>query len=263
MFIVSKIGGFLTLPSNLLLIAGLFGFLLLFTRYMRFGRVLVGLMVVSLGAFGLTGLGNVLIRPLEDRFPAWDQSRGAPTGIIILGGSISPDVSRSRGEVALNEAAERLTIAAKLARQYPDARIIFTGGNGDTFATQSTEADFALLLLMSFGIPREQILVEDRSRTTLENALFTKRLVNPKPGERWLLVTSAYHMPRAMGVFRKADFTVEAYPVDWRVGDPVEALPFDKVSDGLKRSDTAIHEWVGLVGYFLTGRSADLFPAPR
>jgi uncharacterized SAM-binding protein YcdF (DUF218 family) len=105
--------------------------------------------------------------------------------------------------------------------------------------------------------------MEGRSRTTYENAAFTRPLIHPAPGERWLLVTSAYHMPRAMGVFRAQGLNLEAYPVDWRTRGWADAKrPFLTLSGGLGRLDTAVHEWVGLIGYRLTGRTQELFPAP-
>src|SRR5262249_4377809 len=138
------------------------------------------------------------------------------TGLVVLGGAVTPDVSALRNEVALNEAAERMTVAVELVRKYPQARLLFSGGNGELFASGATEAEVALRLFESLGVPRERILLEDRSRNTVENAVFSKSIVNPQPGERWVLVTSAYHMPRAVGVFRKAGFAVEAFPVDYR-----------------------------------------------
>jgi uncharacterized SAM-binding protein YcdF (DUF218 family) len=89
-------------------------------------------------------------------------------------------------------------------------------------------------------------------------------MVAPKPGELWLLVTSAVHMPRAIGVFRKAGFDIEAYPVDWRTrGWSDAAEPFDQLSSGLARTDAATHEWVGLIAYWLSGRSSELLPGPQ
>jgi uncharacterized SAM-binding protein YcdF (DUF218 family) len=238
--------------------------LLLPTRFARAGRVLAFASLIVLAILGLSPAGNALIIPLEERFPRWDATRGAPDGIIVLGGAISPDVSTARGEVALNEAAERLTVAAELARRYPDARIVFSGGSGALIYDEGAEAPLALRLLESLGIPRARITLEDRSRNTVENAVLSKAIVQPKPGERWLLVTSAHHLPRAVGVFRKAGFPVEAYPVDWRTRGADDALrPFASVGDGLRRSDTAVREWVGLAVYWLTGRSSELFPGPR
>lgn len=262
-FLLSKILGFFTVPSNLLIILALLGVLLLGTRFARAGRRLLIGSVIALAMIGLSPLGNLLIIPLEERFPPWNESQGGPDGIIVLGGSISADVSAARNIVALNESAERVTVVAELARRYPAARIIFTGGDASLIFKQDSEAQFAGRLFESFGVPPSRVVIEDRSRNTIENALFTKDLVNLQPGQRWLLVTSAYHMPRAMGVFRKVGFPVEAYPADWRTRGVEDAwYPFGVVSDGLRRTDTAVREWVGLVAYWLTGRSSELFPGP-
>ena len=263
-FPLSKILGFFAIPSNLVVSVGILGLLLLPTRFARAGRVLAFASLIVLAILGLSPAGNALILPLEERFPRWDATRGAPDGIVVLGGAISPDVSAARDEVALNEAAERLTVVAELARRYPGARIVFSGGSGALIYDEGAEAPLALRLLESLGIPRARITLEDRSRNTVENAVFSKAIVQPKPGERWLLVTSAHHLPRAVGVFRKAGFPVEAYPVDWRTRGADDALrPFASVGDGLRRSDTAVREWVGLAVYWLTGRSSELFPGPR
>jgi uncharacterized SAM-binding protein YcdF (DUF218 family) len=262
-FVLSKILGFLAIPSNLVALAGLIGVALLLTRHGRSGRRLVVASLVLLAVLGLSPIGNALIIPLEQRFPPWDAARGAPAGIIVLGGAISPDISLARNVVALNESAERLAVVAELARRYPDAKILFSGGTGALLYSEGIEADFALRLLQSFGIARERILLDSRSRNTVENAQFSKEIAQPKAGERWLIVTSAYHMPRAVGVFRKASFPVEAYPVDWRTrGDEDVLRPFFTVGDGLRRTDTAVREWVGLAVYWITGKSSELFPGP-
>jgi uncharacterized SAM-binding protein YcdF (DUF218 family) len=115
----------------------------------------------------------------------------------------------------------------------------------------------------ALGIAPARITLEGKSRNTVENAVFSKEVVKPEPRERWLLVTSAYHMPRAIGIFRKAGFAVEPYPVDWRTPGWEDTLrPFPTVGDGLQRTDTAVREWVGLAIYWLTGRSSALFPGP-
>jgi uncharacterized SAM-binding protein YcdF (DUF218 family) len=262
-FTLSKILGFFANPSNLVISVGILGLLLLATRWARAGTWLLAASFIALAILGLSPVGNALMIPLEQRFPPWDASRGPPDGIIVLGGVISPDISIARNEVALNEAAERLTVVAELARRYPNARILFSGGTGALVHGEGSEAPFARRQLESFAIPRARILLEDRSRNTVENALYSKQMAQPMPGERWLLVTSAYHLPRAIGVFRKAGFPVEPYPVDWRTRGVEDALrPFQTVGDGLRRVDTAVREWVGLAVYWVTGRSSELFPGP-
>jgi uncharacterized SAM-binding protein YcdF (DUF218 family) len=262
-FILAKILGFFALPSNLLISLGLLGVVLMATRFARAGRRLAVFALILLALVGLSPIGNAIILPLEERFPAWDASRGAPAGIISLGGAIDTVVSPVRNEAALNEAAERITAIAELARRFPEARIVFTGGSGRLIHDDATEAEFAARLFASFGIAKERITLEDKSRDTLENARFTKAILQPKPGERWLLVTSAHHMPRSVGVFRAAGFPVEAFPVDYRTRGAIDLTRgFATLGDGLRRTDTAMREWVGLLIYRMAGRTAELFPAP-
>jgi len=262
-FALSKIAGFFALPANLLIAIGIAGLVLLCTPFRRLASWLVVTSVVFIAIAGWSPLGNVLILPLEQRFAPFDPSRGPPDGIVVLGGAIAPAVSAARGVVALNEAAERLTVTAELAHRYPKARIVFSGGSNALLSDPIAEAPFAVDELEALGVARNRITAEEQSRNTIENAVFSRLVAQPKPGERWLLVTSAYHMPRAVAAFRAAGFPVEAYPVDWRTRGPIDALvPFDSLSDGLARTDAAVHEWVGLLVYRLSGRTKELFPAP-
>ncbi len=263
-FVLSKTAGFLAVPSNVMVLIGLIGAMLLLTRYARAGRRMLVASVVLIVVCGWLPTGQMLSSLLEDRFPKWDASRGAPDGIVILGGALNPDLSRARGQIALGGEAERFTEVATLARLYPAARIVFSGGTGALTEKGLPEAIYVTPLLESFGIPASRITLEDRSRNTEDNARFSKELVQPKPGERWLLVTSGIHMPRSIGCFRRAGFDVEAYPVDWRTYGRDALFTFNtRLSEGLGHTDAAIREWVGLVVYRLTGRTSALFPAPR
>jgi len=262
-FVLSKVLAFFTVPSNVTIAIGLIGLVLLCTRYTRIASWLIVTSVVLIAVLGLSPLGNVLILPLEQRFPPWDASRGAPDGIIILGGAISPEVSAARGTVELDEAAERITAAAELARAYPNARIVFSGGSSALMFDEGIEAEFGVRELRALGVAPSRIVAEGRSRNTIENAKLSRQFADPKPGERWLLVTSAHHMPRAIAAFRAAGFPVEPYPVDWRTRGAQDALrPFLSLAQGLGRTDTAVHEWIGLIAYRLGGKTTELFPAP-
>lgn len=262
-FTLSKIAGFFAVPSNLIAIAGLVGLCLLLAHRRRAGLALLVISTVLLAIAGLSPLGNVLLLGLTERFPPW-QSTGNPDGIIVLGGAIDSEVSAARNTIELDASAERVLTMLRLARRFPQARIAFSGGSGNLFLNSVSEAPIAARLLEEFGVSRDRIVLEDGSRTTAENASMLRAMLAPKPGERWLLITSAFHMPRAIGVFRKAGFDVEAYPVDWRTRGWADAtVPFDRLSGGLSRTDVALHEWGGLVIYRLAGRSAELFPAPR
>src|SRR5438874_8938102 len=158
-FVLAKMLGFFALPSNILISLGLLGIMLMATRFARAGRRLAVTALILIAIAGLSPLGNALILPLEERFPPWDASRGAPTGIISLGGAIDTVVSPPRGEVALNEAAERLTAMAELVRRYPQARIVFSGGSGRLIYDGATEAALAVRLFESFGIAKQRVIL--------------------------------------------------------------------------------------------------------
>ncbi len=263
-FVLSKTLGVIILPTNFLLLLGLFGALLLLTRFRAAGGKVLVLSIVLLAISAFSPLGNVLLYPLESRFPSWDASRGAPDGIIVLGGPIDTDVSAARNTPVIRGAADRIVAGVALARKYPDARVIFSGGSPNLISNEAKEADYAAMIFDSLGVdPKRRLIIERQSRNTLENAEFSKALANPKPGERWLLVTSAFHMPRAIGLFRKAGFPVEPYPVDWRTGDISSLASFTtNAPEGLLKTDFAVREWIGLIAYRLTGKIDDLLPGP-
>jgi uncharacterized SAM-binding protein YcdF (DUF218 family) len=262
-FFLSKTLGTMLLPVNFLIGAGVLGAVLLPTRRAVLGRKLLAISVLLLALFGFSPIGKLLILPLEQRFPRWDASRGVPDGIVVLGGAIDPDLSAARGRAVFTHSADRIVATAMLARQYPNARIVFSGGSANLlFDDSAKEADYALSVLEDLGVAKERLTAERRSRNTIENAEFVKAVANPKPGERWLLVTSAFHMPRSIGLFRKAGFAVEAYPVDWRVGGPAD-LAFSSIAlNGLERTELAMREWMGLAAYSVTGKLDQFLPGP-
>jgi uncharacterized SAM-binding protein YcdF (DUF218 family) len=262
-FILSKTLGQMVLPSNLLILLGLLGLAAMLTPLRRAGARLAVVCFVLLALAGLFPFGAVLGHALESRFPPWDEARGAPDGVIVLGGGLLPELSRQFGEPIVSGDAGRIVAMVKLARAYPQARIVYTGGDASLLGDGAAEADFLYPLLDSFGVLRSRVILESRSRNTAENAAFTKELVKPKPGERWLLVTSAQHMPRAIGCFRAVGFPVEAYPVDWQTRTELRFAISRTFAGGLARADDAVHEWLGLFVYWLTGRTGALLPEPE
>src|SRR5437588_2620369 len=235
------------LPTNLLIALGIAGAILLVTRLAALGRRLLVASVVLLAICGFSPLGKFLLYPLEQRFPPWDAAQGPPDGIIVLGGAIDPDMSVAHDTAVIRTAPDRMIAAAALARHYPKVRIVFSGGSANLIANDAREADFATDIFEGLGVNKSRLTLERRSRNTYENAEFSKAIAAPKAGERWLLVTSAFHMPRSIGVFRKLGFAVEPYPADWRTGSAPGLLSSSAfASDGLGNADTAIREWKGL-----------------
>jgi uncharacterized SAM-binding protein YcdF (DUF218 family) len=184
---------------------------------------------------GFSPLSHWLTVPLENRFPQWEAGLPGPIvdGIIVLGG----------------EAGDRIIAFAELMRRFPQARLVYSGP-GEHPATEDLLDKFVRL-----GGDRKRVTHESRSRNTFENAVYSRELIKPHTYERWLLVTAAMHMPRAIGCFRRAGFEVEAYPTAYSAkGNPG--------SSALAQLDAAMKEWIGLVVYWLTGRISKLFPAP-
>jgi uncharacterized SAM-binding protein YcdF (DUF218 family) len=259
-FYVSKLVWYTIEPVNFLLLVGVAGVLFFFTRI---GRRATAAAIILLAIAAVSPLGGILLAPLENRFPLPGADLPAPTGIIVLGGAMEEDISLARKSPALLAAASRLTEAVVLARRYPQARLIFTGGNASLHPTDLSEADGVRDFWLSLGIPKERMTFETKSKNTWENAIFTRDLIQAKPDETWLLVTSAWHMPRSIGIFRRAGFNVIAYPVDYRTyGDERDWRLTYVVLDELTALDLALHEWIGLVAYYITGKTDAWFPAP-
>lgn len=255
-YYISKLIWFVLEPTSfvtLLIIAGL----VLGRRWLSWVGV-AGLLIC-----GLSPLSALLLRPLEDRFPVFADDGRPVHGVIVLGGATQSQVMSARHQLTLGEAGERITAMAELARRYPEARIVFTGGSGDLTASKVSEADMLEKHLGSL-MPAERILFERVSQNTVENAAFTTKLVQPKTGERWLLVTSASHMPRSVGIFRKAGWTVTPHPVDYQsTGGEDDLRLMPSLARGLRQTDLAAKEYVGLLFAWLTGKSTALFPAPE
>ena len=256
-FYLSKLLWIAVTPSNLLVGAALAGVLL------KRRRLAIGALCAMLAA-GVLPAGPLLFHALESRFPVLPQAGLDPTGIVVLGGAVDDIVGRSRGQVSLDEAAERMTEAVALARLYPKARLVFSGGSNALVETGSTEAADALALWTQLGVDPSRITLEDRSRNTYENAVLTRALVKPGEGETWLLVTSAWHMPRAAALFRAADFKVTPYPVDFRTEKELARVlrPSRSIGHGLNLFDSALREWIGLAAYRLGGKTDAFFPGP-
>jgi uncharacterized SAM-binding protein YcdF (DUF218 family) len=262
-FPVSKIFWLIAEPVTFLVLVASVGVALTFTRGFRMGRRLSALAVLGLLIIVFTPIGAALLLPLENRFPPPPADLPAPTGIIVLGGGLEEAKSEARGQTILDGDGMRLIAGLQLARRYPTARLIFTGGSGGLSEQAPAEATGARKFWLELGGPADRMSFEAKSRNTWENALFTRDLVQPQPGDTWLLVTSAWHMPRSMGIFRRLGFKVIAYPVAYRTfGDDRDWGFIVAASDRISMLDFAIREWIGLLAYRLTHKTNALFPAP-
>jgi len=260
-FYLSKIFWFFVQPLNLaifLLLAGLLAALIGRRRLAATGSVFAFL-ILALSTW--TPLGAMMLNPLEERFPRPPLPQKVD-GIVVLGGSLEGAINFVRGGYELNASGDRMVEAAVLARRFPTAKVVISGGPVDLMRAGEGDAETAPRLLTALGVTADRLILEKKSRNTYENAVFTRELVTPKPGETWLLVTSAFHMPRAKALFDKAGFATVPWPVDYRTSGKEGIGPFRNPGDGLDVTTTAIREWIGLAAYWLSGRIDQLFPGP-
>jgi uncharacterized SAM-binding protein YcdF (DUF218 family) len=264
-FVASKLFWMLASPINILLFGALVGVTLCYGRHARFGRRLALAAILILLAVATLPLRVVLLAPLEDRFPQPSPDMKPPYGIVVLGGAIDDVTSAARGQTVFDEGGERITEAVILAKRFPQARIAYTSGTNSVIGGSSSEALRARDLMAQMGVAPDRVTIEDKARNTDENAHFTAAIVHPEPWQRWVVVTSAFHMPRAMGVFEKTGFHPIAYPVSFHTlgqgfGD---FYPIFDPERNLRLFHLALHEWIGLAVYWATGRIDRLFPGPE
>jgi uncharacterized SAM-binding protein YcdF (DUF218 family) len=265
LFEVSKILWWFVQPSKLWLVFVTMSVLLLYTGRRNLGRGLLSVAVVAAFLTVFLPVHTWLAGPLEQRFPRLTELPTKVDGIVVLGGAVDELVTAAFGQPALNHAAERMTEAVFLARRYPTAKLVFSGGSSlvtqNDLSLNLKEADVAERLFSSLGVDSRRVILESTSRNTWENAVNTKTIVQPKESETWLLVTSAQHMPRSIGIFRKVGWNILAYPTDYRV-IPGKRQPNLGFPEKLHIIDSAVKEWTGLLSYYLLGRTSVLFPHP-
>ncbi|CAO3420911.1 YdcF family protein [Azospirillum doebereinerae] len=265
-FVLSKLAWGILNPGNALVLTLALGALMLRRpRWRRFGERLVALVALAFLAVTFTPLGAFVALPLENRFPYAEPlgpEQGRVDGIIMLGGAVNPPLTADRGDPSLNDAAERVLAFADLVRRFPDARAVFTGGSGRLLGQDTKEDASIRAALAQAGIPDGRVIYETESRNTWENAVFSRDLATPRPGERWLLVTSAMHMPRSVGIFRRVGWEVVPYPVDYRTRHDARPYARFEMDRNLPILGDAVREWIGLVSYWAMDRTDALFPAP-
>jgi len=262
-FELSKVFWFLAAPGNLFFLVLIVCGLLLWSPWVKAGRALLSVLV-GVGLFiAIVPVGSWIVWHLENRFPALEQLPDQIDGIVVAGGVIDPWISQARGQTAIGGAVERITAGSQLAVLFPAAKVIFSGGSGDILRQNLKEADYAAPIFQQLGVSAERVIFENQARNTVENAEVTYKIANPQPGETWVLVTSAFHMPRAMGTFRQAGWKIRAYPTDYSTYPQFKwQYGFDLLS-GLGKLNQAAHEILGLIFYRVTGKTDAFFPAPR
>ena len=241
-------------PYILLVLAGLLHLM----RRRRMMRICMGLAVGLPLLYATLPLSTLPLRMLEDSYEV-PKITGQVDGIVVLGGHTGSGwISETRGQAQQNGAADRLTKSIMLHRQQPQATLIFTGFSGQLSHRGWNEAEITRRLLAELGVPTTGVLFEVTSRNTWESAVNSLKVAVPQPGSRWILVTSAAHMPRAVATFTAAGWDgIIPYPADFRTAKDKPAL--FKFKAGTDAVRNWLHEYVGIIVYWMTGRASSPF----
>jgi len=255
-FIASKtLGMAARVETWLVLLFGL-GLLGLWRGRLRLARWALSFGFAALLAITAFPLATPLLASLELHYPPNPALPEKVDGIIVLGGAEDVGAYARWKLVGLNAGGERMTAGVELARRFPDAKLIFTGGTASMVYDDAHTLPSAMTrtLWLSLGVPEAQIVLEDRSRNTSENAIFTRELIQPQEGQVWILVTSAFHMPRSMETFQRNGWTgLIPWPVDFRSGNQTFRLDW-RLDDHLQDADVALKEYLGLLAYRWAGK---------
>lgn len=259
-FWTSKLAWRAFAPDTLLLLLVLVTWLSLWRGATGTAKAIIGLLAIGLTGLALFPVGEWLLYPLEVKFSPPSKLPETVDGIIVLSGPEDAIRADTWNQAELLDGAERDLAFLKLAKLYPNAKLVFTGGSGSILHQQYRGADVARLLFQEQGLDTSRVLFERNSRNTFENAVLSKAEVDPEPDETWILITSAYHMPRSIGIFCKLGWPAIPYPVDHRTtpGDLIR-VELD-LSGHLAEFKTAMREWMALLGHYVTGKTTSLVP---
>jgi uncharacterized SAM-binding protein YcdF (DUF218 family) len=250
-FVLSKIFWILAAPSHWLVLLVVATALFLLLNRHRAAKVFAWIAVALVLVAWLAA--TPLVRDWEGRYPRppWP---ARVDGILVLGSGFDSQLLRTRKAPQTNGGAYRLVEGLAAARRYPEARLVFTGGSGALSGALFPEADTARYVFVELGRDPRHMILESRSRNTYENLLFSKRMVKPRPGEVWLLATSAMHMPRAIAVARQLDWRMTPWPTDFMTAAQTGSDIWE-ITRNLSFLDYVVHEWIGLAAYRLSGKA--------
>ena len=255
-FYLSKILWFFFNPINLIIIFLFLGFI---AKIFNFKKINNFLNFVSILIFIISGVlptGSYLNYLLEKNFHSLEKNIKNVNGVLILSGATNPYLSKIHDQVNFNDSVERLTESILLINKHLNAKIIFAGGSGSLGNIKLTHADVAKKFFMDMGVDIGRINFEKKSRNTYENILYSKDIAKPTKDEKWLLVTSAFHLKRSMAVAKKLDWDFVPYPTDFKSDKNFQwslIQSFNFLSN-LSVFQKASHEWTGIIFYALMGR---------
>ena len=255
-FYLSKVLWLIINPFNILIF--LF-FLTIFFSILKKNKLtyfLLSFSLIFLVSFGIFPVGKYLIYKLEKNYHNSIILPDKVDGILILGGATNPFLSNEFNQINLSGSAERLVESITLIKKYTDAKIIFAGGSGDINHPKMDHARIAKQFFIQIGLDTNKMIFENKSRNTYENILFSKHIAKPKKNEKWIVITSAFHMNRAIFIGEKIDWALTPYAVDFTQPKIIKFTPNIKILKNFNAMQSGSHEWIGLMAYYLLGRTS-------
>ncbi len=263
MFVLSKLFWMAVQPLSLVFLLGILALLLMLLRWRRAaaGALVTAMLVLFITLYTTTG--SLLLQTLESRFPRPAADPADLSCMIVLGGAFETEVTTARGGIELNQSADRFVEALRLALLHPRAKILVSGGDGSLSGAYEGDAAASQRFFAAFGLPQDRLVMETTSRNTDENAKNSRQILADNGLSNCLLITSAFHMPRSVGLFRKAGLAVTPWPTDFRTTGKVGlAVDLTQPTLNAQQMATATREWLGLAAYWALGRIDTVFPAP-
>lgn len=259
-FYASKVIWALVSPDSLILLLLLASFLLMLMKRVQLAKRILGVVVVALTTISFLPVAHTVVFPLESRFPVNPQLPEQVDGIIVLSGGVNARQSSLTGQIQVNEQFERELAMVELMNRYPDAKVIYSGGSSSILNQTYRGADGVKQLIEQFGVATDRVIFERDSRNTYESSINLPQMLNPEPMENWVLITSAFHMPRSVGAFCANNWSVFPYPVDMKTEGEISWRPGLNFAENMVLLKLGTKEWIGLLAYRLTLKTDALFP---
>ena len=254
-FYLSKILWLIVNPFNIFIFITLFTMFLYFINFRRLSLIIYLINFIFIALISFFPIGSYLTYIIEKEFHTNTKIPKRVDGILILGGATNPLLFKEFDQISLNGSAERLVESVMIIRKFEKAKVIFSGGSGIVNRSDLGHSQVAKLFYKKMGVDINKIFFEDKSRNTHENIIYSKKIAKPKKNENWLLITSAFHMKRALLIAEKNNWKLIPYAVDFKNVKEFKLIPNLNLLSNLNSFQSGLHEWLGLVAYYLMGRT--------
>ena len=258
-FFLSKFLWFLFNPFNSILFLFFLSVILNFFKFQKFSKIMLYFTFLLFFIAGALPTGSYLLYLLEKNYHNKVNLPENVDGILILSGATNPFLTKEYDQISLNGAVERLTESIQLMKKYPKAKVFFAGGSGYVEHPDLNHSDVAKKFYESLDVNTKNIFFDKKSRNTYENIVFAKKKFNPNINEKWILVTSAFHLKRAISVGEKLGWELIPYATDYKLGKKFRWKLSTNIFYNLGSLQNSSHEWVGIISYYLMGRSSKIF----